>query len=188
MFYRLHRLVKGIVWLGLIAGLYWLWLQREALEPVYVWYDVYNNGGIDRTEPLPTISGVGIHVVDGHTFRIMKDKQLYSVRLTGFVTPEAPLSPAEIHLEKARRDFLRGAVISNRVHVEVTYSNMNSLLGVVYVGKTNVNIHFLTNSLSEFNREYIKTLPRDLQYKFFSAARAHRKWNEMEETSVAFKN
>jgi hypothetical protein len=188
MFYTLHRLVKGAFWMLICAGIYWAWLQREALEPVYVWHDVYKNGGIDRTDPLPTISGKGLHVLDGHTFQLLRNKHVYSVRLTGLEIPEAPLTPAQIAIEKARREFLRGAVISNQVHVEVTYSNMNSLLGVVYVGKTNLNTHFITNDLGRFNGDYVKTVPRDVQYKFFSAARAHRKWREARAETVAMKN
>jgi hypothetical protein len=185
MFYTLHRLVKGIFWVLVLGAIYWTWLQREALEPVYVWYDVYQNGGIDRSEPLPAVQGKGLNIIDGHTFQMLKDKHVYTVRLSGFDIPEPPLSPAEIVREKARRDFLRSCVVSNQVHVEVTYSNVNSLLGVVYSGATNVNIHFLTNNLSHFNRAYVKSMPRDVQYRFFSADRARRKWDEAREDLVA---
>lgn len=188
MFYTLHRVVKGLVYLALLAGLYWVWQQRAALEPVYVWYDVYKNDGIERTEPLPRIFGKGLHIVDGHTFKIASNKNVYSVRLTGFEVPEPPLSAEEIEVEKARRDFLRSAIVSNIVHVEVTYSNVNSLLGVVSVGKTNLNIHYITNNLSRFNREYIKTMPRRVQYEFFAAARVHRRLKEARESALAAAN
>jgi hypothetical protein len=188
MFYTLHRLVKGLTWAAVLALLYWAWLQREALEPVYAWHDVYQNGGFNHTEPLPTIQGRGLQVVDGHTFTILSDKRVYNVRLTGFEIPQPPLTLPEIQLEKRRREYLRGAIISNQVHVEVTFSNLNSLLGVAYVGATNLNIHFLTNDLSQFNRDYVKSTPRDTQYRFFSAARAHRKWKEARESKLASSN
>lgn len=189
MFYTLHRLVKGLIWLLVFAGLYWVWLQREALEPIYAWHDVYQNGGLDHKEPLPVVRGRGLGVVDGHTFSMLgADKRIYNVRLTGFEIPQPPLSLPELQMEKERRAFLRGAINSNQVHVEVTFSNVNSLLGVAYVGKTNLNIHFLTNDLSTFNRDYVKSTPRDLQYKFFSAARAHRKWKEAGNAKLALSN
>lgn len=175
MFYTLHRLVKGLCWALLLACLYWVWLQREALEPAYVWYNVYRNGGIDQTEPLPTLQGKGSYVLDGHTFQMRSGKNVYSVRLTGLGIPTPPLTPRELLLEKARREFLRHAVLSNRVHVEITYSNRFSLLGVAYVGKTNLNIHFVTNGLSQFKPEYVKGVPRDLQYRFFAAERLFEK-------------
>lgn len=188
IFYLLHRLVKGLIWLAVLGLMYWLWLQREALEPIYAWHDVYQNGGISQTEPLPRIEGRGLQVVDGHTFAILSDKRIYNVRLTGFEMPQPPLSLPEIQQEKARREHLRGLILSNNVQVQVTYSNLNSLLGVAYVGPTNLNIYFLTNDLSKFNRDYVKSTPRDTQYRFFSAARAHKKWKEARQAKLALSN
>lgn len=189
MFYRLHRLVKGVIWLLVFAGLYWVWMQREALEPVYVWHDVYKNGGLQQTDLLPTTQGRGLSVIDGHTFMMLgEDKRAYNVRLTGFEIPQPPLSLPELQLEQARREQLRSAIVSNQVHVEITFSNLNSLLGVVYVGKTNLNIHFLTNDLGRFNPSFVKSAPRDVQYRFFSAARAHKKWKEAREARFALQN
>src|SRR5262249_50233302 len=100
MFYTLHRVVKWFCMLLVAGCLVWLYIQREALEPMRVWYDVYENGGIQRTEPLPTLKGQGIAVYDGHTFQMKGDGQLYSVRLTGFELPSPPFSQSELDLEK----------------------------------------------------------------------------------------
>lgn len=172
MFYTLHRLVKWFFVLLGVGCLLWLYSMREALEPLYVWYDVYENGGIQRTEPLPVMKGEGLNVLDGHTFQLKSDGRVYSVRLTGFDLPAPPLSPAEIDAEKKRRQILREVVIGRPAEVSVSYSNYNSLLGVVYAGGTNINTHFVAHGLSRFNREYVKSTPRDLQYKFFAAARS----------------
>jgi hypothetical protein len=175
MFYTLHRLVKWSVVLVALAGLYWLYLQREALAPLWVWYDVYENGGIERTEPLPAIRGEGLNVIDGHTFQMKSHGAIYSVRLTGFDQPAPPVSPKEAKLEKERREVLHKFVIGKPVQVDVTYSNLNSVLGIIEAGGTNLNIYYVANGLSHFNREYVKTVPRDLQYRFFSAAHAREK-------------
>lgn len=175
MFYLLHRLVKWFFIALLGTGLYWLWLQRDALEPVYVWYDVYENGGLQKTEQLPVMTGRVVRVIDGHTFQMNHDNKSYSVRLTGFILPEPPFSNTDIELEKERRRILKQTVLMQNVTVEVTYSTVNSLLGIASVGGTNLNTLFITNGLSKFNREFVKSVPRDVQYRFFAAQRVREK-------------
>jgi hypothetical protein len=178
MFYFLHRLVKWIFIALIAAGLYWVWLQREMLEPLYVWYDVYDNGGLQKTERLPVIEGKAINVVDGHTFQMSQPNRAFVVRLTGFEMPQPPLSEAERELELERRRVLRETVLMQPVRVNVTYSENGSILGIVTVNGTNLNLYYLTNGLGKFNRQYIKTLPRDTQYQFFAAKRLHEKQTE----------
>jgi len=175
MFYTLHRVVKWFFILLALGTLAWLYTQREALDPVWVWYDVYENGGLQRTEPVPTMQGEGTAVLDGHTFQIKSGGRIYSVRLTGFALPVPPLAPAELNLEKQRREVLRKMVLDKPVQVQVTYSNQNSLLGIVRAGSTNLNTFFVARGLGEFNRAFVKSAPRDIQYSFFAASRAHEK-------------
>ena len=176
MFYALHRAVKIFVWVMVGLLLVWLYQQREALEPVWVWYDVYDNGGLQKTEPLPRVEGEVIQIVDGHSFLMQSpDKKNYSVRMTGFEIPTTQLSGQELKQELQRRAFLKEQLLLKPVRVDITYSNLNSLLGIVYSGGTNLNIYFLTNGLSSFKPGYIKSMPRDVQYKFFSAARWRHK-------------
>jgi hypothetical protein len=175
MFYTLHRLIKWILMALIAAGLYWVWLQREFLEPVYVWYDVYDNGGINRTEPLKVIQGKPTHVLDGHTFQMVQGNAVSRVRLTGFEIPEPPLSQEEREKELERRKFLRETVLAQQVQVSVTYADQGSILGIVTANGTNLNLYYLTNGLSEFRPDYIKGLPREMQYQFFAARRLREK-------------
>jgi hypothetical protein len=175
MFYFLHRLVKWLFIALIAAGVYWLWLQREALEPVYVWYDVYENGGIKNTARLESVKGRAISVMDGHTFQMTRDNKYFSVRLTGFQIPEAPYSATDLELEKERRRVLRETVVMKDVNVDISYASDNSLLGIVTVNGTNLNLYFITNGLSKFHREYVKNVPRDIQYRFFAAQRVREK-------------
>ncbi len=172
MFYLLHRMVKWFFLLLALACVYWIYLQRAAFQPLWVWYDVYENGGIQKTGALPIVQGQGLAVLDGHTLQMKSGPKVFSVRLTGFDIPAIPLSPPEFLQEKRRLETLRAAVVGQPIRVEITYSNQNSLLGVVRVGTTNLNTYFVANGLSRFNREYVKSTPRELQYKFFAAARA----------------
>ena len=184
MFYFLHRAVKWVFMALIAAGLYWVWLQREALEPVYVWFDVYQNGGLKNDKSLHTLKGRAVAVVDGHTIQVHEDGRSLSVRLTGLQMPEAPLSNTDIRLEKERRQFLRENVLKNEVEVQVTYAAPGSMLGIMSLNGTNLNLYFITNGMAKFNPTYIKPLPRDVQYQFFAAER----WREKEverETALA---
>lgn len=175
MFYFLHRMVKWFFIALVGTGLYWVWLQREALEPVYVWYDVYENGGLQKTDQLETIRGRGLRILDGHTFQMLHDGKAYSVRLTGFEIPEPPFSNTDLQVEKERIRVLKESVLAEGVQVEITFANNNSLLGIVTAKGTNLNTFYLTNGLSRFNREYVKSVPRDVQYRFFAAQRVREK-------------
>ena len=102
MFYFLHRLMKWVSMALVAAGLYWVWLQREALEPVYVWYEVYENGGLKNNKPLHSINGRAVAVVDSLTVQVKEDGRSLSVRLTGLQMPEPPFSHTDIRLDRER--------------------------------------------------------------------------------------
>lgn len=189
MFYTLHRLLKLIVILFFVGVLVWVWQQRHILEPAFVWHDVYKNGGIERTGTLPQVEGRGSYIFDGHTFQLKtSENRVYVVRLTGFESPAPPLSAEGILLEKRRRDALKFLVLSNSVRIEITYSNQNSLLGIAHAGNTNVNVYFITNHLAQFKGDFVKSVPRDVQYTFFAAARAGRKTRPAETNALALKS
>lgn len=175
MFYFLHRLVKVALALCLILLVAWGWRQREAFAPVGVWYQVWQNGGIQNTQELELASGLGVHVLDGHSFQMKNGKGVLNVRLTGFETPTAPVVGDELLMERRRREFLRERVISNQVSVAMTYSNRNSVLGIVSVSGTNLNLLYITNGLSRLEPGYIKAAPRGAQYQLFAAARLFEK-------------
>ena len=175
MFYFLHRLMKWLFMALVAAGVYWLWHQREALEPMYAWFDVYQNGGLKNDKPLHVIRGKAIAVADSYTVQVKEDGRSLSVRLTGLQMADPPLSNTDIRLDKERRQILRDMVVGNDVEVQVTYAAPGSMLGIVSVGGTNMNVYFITNSMAKFNPSYIKTLPRDLQYQFFAAERFREK-------------
>lgn len=180
MFYFLHRLVKWFFTALVLAGLYWVWLQREAVEPVYVWYDVYENGGIKNDDRLHVLQGRATAVVDGHTIQMNHDGKSYAVRLTGLQMAEPPFTQTEIRLEKERRQVLRDMVLSKQVEVQVTYAAPNSLLGIVTLNQTNLNLYFITNGLATFNPAFVKTAPRHVQYQFFAAERWREKKDQRE--------
>jgi hypothetical protein len=187
MFYALHRLLKLSGWILVALLLAWLYTQREAIKPLWVWYDVYQNGGLQKTGQLPTIGGTATQIQDGQTFQLESDKKFYTVRLTGFAMPEPPLSASELKREFKRREALKERIFHKPVTVGITYSNQNSFLGIVRADGTNLNLFFLTNGLSSLKPDYIKTAPRDVQYQFFSAERWRAKHLHENNAEVALK-
>lgn len=184
MFYFLHRLMKWVFTALIAAGLYWVWLQREALEPVYVWYDVYENGGLKNNKPLHTINGRAVAVVDSLTVQVKEDGRSFSVRLTGLQMPEPPFSNTDLRLDRERKQIMRDMVQGRDVQVQVTYAAPGSMLGIVSTGGTNLNLYFITNGMAKFNPGFVKGLPREMQYQFFAANRFHEKEQERK-TAVA---
>jgi hypothetical protein len=181
MFYAIRRMIKLFMALCLLALLFWAWQQRAVFYPVLVWYDVYQNGGHTNTTTLPTISGRATRVIDPHTFELRQKKGDYlTVRLTGLQEIPAPTTPQEYLPYKEKRDKFATLILSNYVHVDVTYSNKNSLLGVAYTNGTNINAALITQHHSTLKPEYIKPLPRHLQYTFFNARRSAEKKLERE--------
>lgn len=186
MFYRLHRLAKLLVWIFVLGVFAYLWQQRAALEPLLVWYQVYDNGGIENAEKLPLIEGRAINVADGHTLRIKTEEGAYFlVRLAGLDYPTQPFSAYEIVREKQRQSALRELALSNWVHVEVAYSEGHSVLGIAHVRQKNLNLHFITNGLATLNREYLKRMPREHQYDFFLAGRNYERNREAAQVAAA---
>ena len=184
MFHRLHRLTKWLVGAFVLGIFAYLWTQRAALEPLLVWYQVYKNGGFENEAELPVVEGRALHIADGHTVRLKTEEGAYFlVRLAGLDYPSQPLSAYEAVREKKRLEVMRNLVYSNWVSVEVTFSDQHSALGIVHVGKTNLNLHYITNGLATLNRDYIKRMPREHQYDFFSAARSFEQ--QREETLAA---
>ena len=175
MFYFLHRMVKWVFTALIAAGLYWAWLQREALEPVYVWYDVYENGGLKNDRELHILRGRALAVGDSLSFPMLQDGRTLTVTLVGLKLPDPPRSNTDLARAKERRRFLREAILSKEVAVQITYAAPGSILGIVTAGGTNLNLYMITNNLAEFNPDWIKGMPRNHQYHFFAAERLREK-------------
>lgn len=169
-------MVKLFLALCLLALLFWVYQQRAIFEPALVWYDVYKNGGHTNTTLLPTTSGRATRIIDPHTFELRQKRgDFLTVRLTGLQEIPFPTTPQEIQPFKEKRDQLAQLVLSNFVHLDLTYSNQNSVLAVAYANGTNINATLIAQGHSVLKPEYMKSLPRQTQYAFFHARRAAAK-------------
>jgi hypothetical protein len=164
------KLVVLLFFAGLGVVLY---QHRQMFEPAAIWYEVWNNGGLKKTEPLPTVRGVADVVLDSRSFHLQRPKMPpFALRLTGLDEPiTAPATVEQAKLEAGRKKVLQGLIQGEMVHVEVSYHSGNSGLGICYKGKTNVNLYLIEHGCAELKPEYIKTLPAKLQYEFFASRR-----------------
>jgi hypothetical protein len=179
MFYAIRRMIKLFVLLCFLGFFFVLYLHRNDFEPAFVWYDVWDNGGITNKTTLPEIRGHATALFNSRTFQFRTDQgKILAVRLTGLNDVGTPATSAEVKEELHRRDLLRPMVLSNYLHIDVTYSNLNSVLGIVYSGSTNVNTRLIAIGSAQLKTEYIKSLPAKSQYDFFYARRAAAKRNE----------
>jgi hypothetical protein len=172
MFYAIRRMIKLFVLLCFFGFAYVLYQHRSDFEPALVWYEVWQNGGLTNKAALPDLSGHGVALLNSRTFQFKSDQgNIFAVGLTGLNDAGTPKTEAETKHELHQRDLLRPLVLSNYLHVEITYSNLNRLLGIVYSNATNVNTRLITAGAAELKPKYIKALPAKKQYDFFYAQR-----------------
>jgi micrococcal nuclease len=96
-----------------------------------------------------------IRVYDGDTITVMMGGQKQSIRLVGIDTPEKSRKknePGQPYSQKATK-FLAGLVLNQDVSIESYGSDRyGRVLGVVYVGQTNVNLEMVRNGYAEVYR------------------------------------
>jgi endonuclease YncB( thermonuclease family) len=103
-----------------------------------------------------------------------QDRRFYNIGLLGLVVPAkgVPVVRSKDPV-KARLSEL---VLSNEVQVILTWvDESRRCLGVVHLGRTNVNGWLIESGLVKLNRDFIKTLPLLEQYALI---RADRRANE----------
>src|SRR5687767_1764713 len=107
MFYTLHRAVKFLIFL-VFAGVAWKFYERrEIFEPAIVWYRVWDNGGLHITDPVRTVGGRVVRVINSQTFVLRpREGVRYNVRLMGLHEPDKEITARNIELEKSRKKAL----------------------------------------------------------------------------------
>jgi endonuclease YncB( thermonuclease family) len=128
------------------------------------------------SEPAAELSGEVVKVIDGTSLAVRgDDRHFYSIALLGAVPLDKANSPSRGASDpgKAR---LADLVLSNKVDVTLTWMDERKRgVGVVHMGRTNVNAVMVESGLVKLNRQFIKPLPLIDQYALI---RAERKANE----------
>ena len=175
MFYTLHRGIKAVMYCAVLLMVWKLYERREVFEPILIWYDVWDNGGLRVGEPK-TIAGRATHVLNSQTFVLStRARGRFNVRLMGLKSPMADQSIEAAERERARRDALEKIIRNNWVHVEVSHENLDSLGGVVFLGPTNINANLVFHNLASASKESVQGLPKDSQYALLWSQRHKQK-------------
>jgi hypothetical protein len=173
MFYTIHRCIKLLSWCVVLLVAWKIYERREVLEPVFIWYDVWDNGGLRVPEPK-AIAGRVEQVLSSQIFILTtRSHKRFNVRLMGLKSSSEDRSLEAFAKEMERRKELEKMIKGNWVHVEISYENLNSLGGVVFLGPTNVNAELVRLGVARANKETAKGLPKESQYALIWAAR-HR--------------
>ena len=173
MFHALHR-IYVLGWIIVVCGaLVWLYPRSGVSEPLLDWYAVWSNQPETSVTPVGELSGAVVKVLDGVSFTMLaEDKKLYNVALLGAMVPRSRSHPADVDLTRRAKEGLAGMVLSNEVRVTLTWIDPQRRgVGVVHLGRTNVNAAMVQAGFVEFKRESIKGLPLLDQYTLVRADR-----------------
>ena len=175
MFHILHRIYILSWVLLVVGGAVWVYPRTGISEPLSDWYGVWQNAQGNTTQPLSSLSGKVVRILDGTSFMLRSsDHQFYSIGLLGLA-----VEPAKAHVRPGGNDSveLRRAKLSELVlsnDVEVAVASMDAQhrgLGIVRCGQTNVNAAMIESGRVELKREFIKGLPPREQYVLIRADR-----------------
>lgn len=134
---KIFKVVLFVIFVGILAGSAYFFLQRKAPENLYGPYEVYK-------------------VVDGDTIWIIKDGEKVKIRLIGVDAPES------VHPDTGRNsadgeivsDWMKELLYDTKVFLEYDVSGMDQygrVLAYVYLsdGKTMVNELLLENGYAQ---------------------------------------
>lgn len=170
MFRTLHKLLGLAIAAIIVAAGVIMFQQRARFSPLVDLAAAANPPENASVQPRDALAGRVIAVLDRATFRLREPKgQLWTVRLDGVDTRNLEaLSPEA----GAARTNLMELVLSNYVHVDVTTGNYsNSVLGVVYVGQTNVNAALVASGAIRARDEQMNRLTFRERYALIRASR-----------------
>ena len=120
------------------------------------------------------VRGKVVKVYDGETFQIRDgDARICMIRLTGMDAPDYhTTNKAALRLAGQSHTNLSRLILSNVVRVEITYTNNPpGVLGIAYLGRTNINAAMVASGSAVLKREYMNGLPFKEKYALLQAER-----------------
>ncbi|MCF7765261.1 MAG: thermonuclease family protein [Verrucomicrobia bacterium] len=175
---RLHKLT-ALLMISLPFVLGWFLYQNPAiLSPIRAFSEALQLWEGTTDSEREVIKGEVTEVSDNYTLNLRdREGAMFKFRLTGVEAP-APenLKSSNIALLLANASKeLNEIALSNQVQVAVTYRDAaGNGLGVLYVGKTNVNALMVRRGLGQVRREYLRGLELGELYALLRSERAAR--------------
>jgi endonuclease YncB( thermonuclease family) len=170
-------------WIALIlGGLVWLYPRSGVSEPLSNWYAVWRNQGDSPVKPVGELSGTVIDVLNATSFTLRaSDRHLYNIALLGATVPRSGSNVADGERAGDARRALSDLILSNEVEVTLTWVDPQRRgVGVVHLGRTNVNAAMVETGLVTLKRDTVSGLPLLDQYALMRADRRSRASVEVE--------
>ncbi len=160
---------------AVLAGLaFWLYQHRSLFTPgIDLVQSIRLPDGLEQ-RPDGTITGRVLQVYSGDGFQLSDDSgRTVNVRLTGVAAPDGrSLDLRERRRAGQSRTNLTELLRDRPVRVTVTYSNgAAGVLGLAYVGHTNVNVTLVRAGWAAARREFMRGLPLKDRYALIRADR-----------------
>jgi len=179
VFRFLHRLLIFGYWVFWGTVCFVLYTQRARLQPAWDYGELVWKQ--DRTAPaqLTVLTGtvMRVHTPTGFQLRDQAGA-LYNYGLAGVAAPGTNRTTAESArlLEAQALTNLTRWLAGKSVRLEVTLENpaTRTGLGQTWLGDTNINQRLLAEGLGVLNRDQIRRLPLEEQYRLVQAERAAR--------------
>ena len=180
MFWFLHRSVIALFWCFWAVAAFWLYQQREAIQPAVDYVELWSHADQGSGRKGLEISGRVTRVFNGESFELKHASSWYfNYGLAGVEAPKVitSFSAAEKRAFLESRTNLVRLIHNANVRIDVTLANPETRtgLGVVWVGKTNVNLAQIAAGAGRLKREQLRTLPVREAYEYVRAERIARK-------------
>jgi endonuclease YncB( thermonuclease family) len=177
MFHRLHRIVIWGFWSLVVTGLWFLYCHRAAMQPLVTRLQALEHVRIEPGSPgtLAELTGRVFSITGPDSFWVRDDDgTAYHLRLAGVQgAVVARRGRGAATLWHQGMTNLADLILSNRVRIDLTYTNVYRLgLGVVHLGATNVNCQVVAAGWARINAQQLRTLSVKDQYELFRAQQA----------------
>jgi endonuclease YncB( thermonuclease family) len=170
MFFAIRRTILVGIYLLLAAIGYYLWTQRERLDPIVIWVKAWQGRDERAVDTLASLTGQVVRVDGMDRIQLAgANGQMWNVGATGLMPRKDRNPKARVEAERKCREYLQSVLLSNQVRVELTYTNGRNALGLVYVGETNVNAELIKSGMARLQPQYIRFLPVNKQYPLLIA-------------------
>src|SRR4051812_11128823 len=107
MFYALHRTMKFLLLCAFVGAGWRVYENRQVFEPALIWYDVWDNGGLNEKDTMPSVSGEVEQILNSQTFVLRSTNAMrFNVRLLGLKDPPKAASFEGLKKETERKERL----------------------------------------------------------------------------------
>ncbi|MCB1126394.1 MAG: thermonuclease family protein [Verrucomicrobiae bacterium] len=168
LFHKLHYAAVTLTWLAAAGVAFLGWQYRQSFTPAVDWARAIAITKGFKQEISGELRGTADRILDETSFRLKTTNgALATVRLTGIQARSLSSATTREQADQAvaARRLLGELVLSNEVRVEISHVQQpGAVLGLAWVGETNVNLALVRKGVARANTEFMRGLPLDFRY------------------------